>query len=126
VVRVLVPETDIGQIHQQTRRIDVRFAGQLDTILPAVVRSETPAATRELPSAVLSTLGGGRIPIEPGGAQEIKSIEIVFQIDLGLDRLDGEPAIGSRAYVRFDHGNEPAVFRLHKMLRQLFLSTFRV
>jgi putative peptide zinc metalloprotease protein len=126
VVRVIVPPGEIDLVRWRSSRVQVRFAEQLDTVRPAVVRSETPAATDQLPSLVLSTMGGGSVALDPGDPAGMRSMQRVFQLDLGLDEPLPRPRVGSRVYVRFDHGHEPLAGRIHRTLRQLFLRVFGV
>lgn len=125
-IRAIVPHAEIDLVRERTQRVDVRLADRIDIILPAAVRSERPAATRDLPSAVLSTIGGGQIAADPTSSDRMQAMETVFQLDLRLGRPLDQPLMGARAYVRFDLGYEPAANRLYRMLRQLFLRTFHV
>jgi putative peptide zinc metalloprotease protein len=124
-IRVLIPDTEIDLVRQRSRGVRVRLAERLGTVLEAELRGETPAATRLLPSAVLGNQGGGPFAINPL-AQRLETLEPVFQLDIVLAESVERDAIGTRAYVRFDLGAEPAAPRLWRMMRQLFLRTFNV
>jgi len=50
----------------------------------------------------------------------------VFQVELALPADVPVATLGSRVYVRFDHGLEPLARRWYRDLRRLFLSTFDV
>ena len=66
------------------------------------------------------------IAIDPTDQQGTKAFERVFQFDVELtDRYD-ELFLGSRAFVRFDHGFEPIGFRWYRGLRRVFLKRFNV
>ena len=125
IVRVAIPQDSIDLVRQRTRSLEVRFAGELDEIRPAVMLREVPAAQRELPSMALSTKGGGKIALDPASGDNV-ALEGWFLADVQI--LDDIPAkrLGGRAYVRFDHGTEPVAWRLARGLRQLFLRSFGV
>jgi putative peptide zinc metalloprotease protein len=90
------------------------------------VRREVPSAVTELPSAALGTEGGGRIPIDPRAQGGATPLGKVYQVDLAPRGDLGLGHIGSRVYVRFDHGTEPLVARWYRGLRQVFLSRLDV
>jgi putative peptide zinc metalloprotease protein len=125
-VRVIVTQADIDPVRRRTRSIEVRFADQVGAKIPARVMREVPASRDELPSMALSTVGGGEIVLDPGQTDRPKSIESLFQLDLGLLAPAGVKTIGGRVFVRFDHGREPLARRLYRQARRLFLSRFNI
>jgi putative peptide zinc metalloprotease protein len=125
-VRVIVTQADIDPVRRRTRSIEVRFADQVGAKIPARVMREVPASLEELPSMALSTVGGGEIVLDPGQTDRPKSIESLFQLDLGLLAPAGVKTIGGRVFVRFDHGREPLARRLYRQARRLFLSRFNI
>ena len=126
LVRTLIRDTEIDLVRHRTREVKVRFADHLDDILPARLRSQTPAATRHLVSPVLSDQGGGPFALDPSGDSPLQSLQTVFQVDVALDAPLARSLIGGRAHVRFDLGTEPAAYRMWRGMRQVFLRTFRV
>jgi putative peptide zinc metalloprotease protein len=124
VLRVVVPQAQIDVVRARRGPIDIRFAGDLETIRPAEILREAPAAQRNIPSATLTTEGGGEILIDPRDPNRSKALEGLFFVDLRI--ADGKPVdrLGERVFVRFDHGTEPIAFRLLRSLRQIFLSRF--
>jgi putative peptide zinc metalloprotease protein len=125
-IRVVVPQADVDLVRQRTRRVDVRLVERLDQVLPAVVKREVPEAGDRLPSTILGMAGGGKIAIDPTDDGATMTFEKHFQFDLELvDPLD-RVFIGSRVYVRFDHGFEPIAFQVYRNVRQLFLRRFNV
>jgi putative peptide zinc metalloprotease protein len=50
----------------------------------------------------------------------------VFEIEINLPPDAHTDYLGSRMYVRFDHGYEPLAFQAWHSLRQLFLRRFGV
>jgi len=126
VLRVVVPQDQIDLVRARRGAVDVRFADDLDTVRPAQVLRETPAAQVAIPSATLTTEGGGEIVVDPRDPDRGRALVGLFYVDLRL--TDGRPVdrLGERVYVRFDHGTEPVAFRLLRALRQVFLSQFGV
>jgi putative peptide zinc metalloprotease protein len=126
LVRIIVPQADVDLVRSRTRRVDVRFAERPDRVFPAVIGRESPAAVDEVPSLALSTQGGGAVALDPRGADRGLSLESLFLFDIEVEDLPPMHSLGGRAYVRFDHGDEPLAFRLARSVRQVFLSRFDV
>lgn len=123
-VRVIVPQEAVELVRGSTRAVEVRLAERLETVLPATLKREVPAATEELPSIALGVPGGGKVAVDPRETRTGKAFERMFQFDLALASQGGSPHLGGRAYVRFDHGYEPLAWRWYRSLRRLFLSRF--
>jgi putative peptide zinc metalloprotease protein len=123
-VRVAVPQADIGLVKHQTRSVSVRLAEQLVSPVAATVIRQIPAAVERLPSAALGPMGGGPFAVDPEDSSGTRAMEGVFEVELALpvpvERL------GTRVYVRFDHGSEPLARQWYRRLRQLFLRKFNV
>jgi putative peptide zinc metalloprotease protein len=124
--RVVVYQSDLDFVRQQTHRVSVRFPERISDTLPAVLRREVPAATDKLPGRALSQEGGGEIAIDPRDMLGIKAFQKVFLFDVELPTCEDLYNVGGRVYVRFDHGREPVVWRWYRGLRQLFLRRFNV
>jgi putative peptide zinc metalloprotease protein len=71
---------------------------------------------------VLGSRGGGPVAVDPADAEGTRTLDRVFQVELGLPVATAR--LGSRAYVRFDHGTEPLGAQWYRRLRQLLLSRF--
>jgi len=126
IVRVVVDQADVDLVRQRTRGVAVRRAERIGEVLPAAIRREVPAAERTLPSTILGALGGGDIaidPTEPGGST---TFDRMFQFDLEVLEPVEPVLIGSRVYVRFDHGFEPIAFQAYRAVRRVFLRRFNV
>jgi len=121
-IRVVVPQSEIDLVRQNTNGIDVRFAHEPFNVrhVPAVER-EVPIATRSLPSAALGVPGGGPISVDPSDEKKLRSIEVVFEVDLPLPEGVSLDRIGERVAVRFDHGSRTIGWYVSRKLRQLFL-----
>jgi putative peptide zinc metalloprotease protein len=125
-VRAVVPQDDIDLVRRRTREIRVRLAEDLARTHRAEIRRIVPAASDRLPSAALSNLGGGAVPLDPTDAAGTRSIGSHFEVELELPAELPLLNAGGRAYVRFDHGAEPLAFQWYRRVRQLFLSRFHV
>lgn len=125
-LRVVVPQSRVDLVRQQTREVLVRPAERLDWILSAVVKREVPEAEERLPSTILGTGGGGAIAIDPREESGTKAFEKMFQFDVQLTQPPGRVFVGGRVHVRFDHGYEPVGFQLFRAARQIFLRRFAI
>ena len=123
-VRVAIPQADIGLVRTDTRGVKVKLAGQPASSVEARVTRQAPAAVEHLPSAALGPMGGGPFGVDPEDAGGTRAAEDVFELELVLpvpvERL------GSRVYVRFDHGREPLGWQWFRRIRQLFLRRLNV
>jgi putative peptide zinc metalloprotease protein len=129
IVRVVVPQDDIDLVRNRIRAVAVRFAHDLDTILTARLIREVPAAKTELPSAALSTEGGGTHALDPRDPESGKAMESLFQFDLRLPETAAVARLqpyGTRVHVRFEHQSEPLARQWWRRLRQMFLSRLQV
>jgi putative peptide zinc metalloprotease protein len=126
IVRVVVAQSNIGQIQQQVKAVQVRLVNHPSQVIPATIIRRSPEATNYLPSAALATINGGKIPIDPDFKEELKTQEKVFQIDLEFNPSSQITKIGQRVYVRFDHGSESLGQQWYRSLRQVFLRQFNV
>jgi putative peptide zinc metalloprotease protein len=123
-VVVAVSQDEIGLTRARTNKTTLRFAEQLDEVIPATLVRATPAASNRLPSAALGGLGGGRFATDPADELGLVTLEDVFQLELAA----ATPAtrFGSRAFVRFDHGYQPLALQWYRQLRQVFLRQLEV
>jgi putative peptide zinc metalloprotease protein len=122
-VRAAVPEQDAHLVRNRLDHAEVRMAEAPDTVFAATLTGDTPAATRQLPSAALVDHGGGPYPNDPAEKDGLHSLEPVFLFDLTL-RGRALERVGGRAWVRFDHGSEPLAVQAYRRAAQLFLQRF--
>jgi putative peptide zinc metalloprotease protein len=125
-VRVVVPQSAIGLVRDDTREIRIRFANRFDEVRSARVIRELPFVTDRLPSLAFASQGGGEISIDPGDPSGAKALEMFFQLDLKTDTPVEAAGIGVRVFVRFGHGAEPLFYQAYRRVRQLFLKRFSV
>jgi putative peptide zinc metalloprotease protein len=122
-VRVAVPQEDVALIGKDTYIAHVRLADHTAVTLPANLVQDTPAAAGQLPTAALGDRAGGPVVTDPTDKDGLRTLEPVFLFDLQLDGRTLE-RVGSRVWVRFDHGSRPLVMQWHRRLQQLFLKQF--
>jgi putative peptide zinc metalloprotease protein len=126
IVRAIVSQQDIDLVRNATRGVEVRLVERLDQVLRAAVSRIVPSASDQLPSAALGTQGGGQAAVDPGDREGRKSVQRHFHVDVALPPGERTLHVGSRAYVRFDHGWSPLGVQWYRRARQLFLSRFNV
>ncbi|NNE63898.1 MAG: hypothetical protein HKN34_07445, partial [Gammaproteobacteria bacterium] len=125
-IRMAVSQDNIGQLRQNVEDIHIRFASDLDQIYAGEIIRQAPEATNRLPSAVLSTEGGGKFPLHPGAGDSLQIQQNVFLVDLEFDPTGNNIALGTRAYVRISHGSEAVATQIFRRIRQVFLRQFNV
>ena len=124
-VRMVVNQQNIGLLQDRVVDIKVRFATDPGTEFDADILRQAPEATNRLPSMALATTGGG--PFVVTAADEgMKTLEKVFMVDLEPDFRGHEIPLGTRAWVRVDHGSEALATQWYRRLRQVFLRQFNV
>lgn len=124
IVRVAIPQDDIDPVRNRMQGAAIRFVGNTGDTYKATIRRVTPAASNQLSNRTLSTEGGGDIAMDP--TDPSRTLDKVFQLDLSIPAAADAKLVGSRVFVRFDHGSEPLAYRTYRRLRQLFLSHFSV
>ena len=125
-VRVALVQDDIALVRQNTRSVTVMLAGWDARPVPARIRREVPGAAAQLPTAALGSAGGGPIAVDPRDKQGVSTLKQVFQLELTLPREVRSEYLGSRVYVRFNHGFEPVGVQMYRAFRRLLLRQFNV
>ena len=102
--------------------LSVRLADDPGRIWPARLTGAVPAATRDLPSAVLGEAGGGPIPVAPAapGEPALQALQPVLLLDLTVPGLPVQ-RVGTRAWVRLELGYAPLAQQLYRQASQVFL-----
>ena len=126
LVRVVVPQDSIDAVRAGTDRVRVRLAGTPERVAEGRIVRQVPAGEAYLPSRALAAEGGGRIATDPRDSKGPKALERMFQFDVALPGAPRPAVFGERAYVRFQHGDEPLALRWYRDVRRLFLSRFGV
>ena len=126
IVRVVVSEDSIDQVRNNTRSVEMRSAVRLSDTVPAVVLREVPTLTDTLPTAALSTQGGGRFTLDPAAPERLQVMERVFNLEVAPAEEWQADSLGMRVYVKFRHGWEPLGWRLYRGARRVFLRQLNV
>jgi putative peptide zinc metalloprotease protein len=121
-VRAALAEYDAAFLRESTRAVEVRLAGGVEPMRAELVR-DNPAATHDLPSAALGDRGGGPHATDPADTEGLRTQEPIVIVDLKLPEQKLE-RVGSRAWVRFDHGAQPLAMRWYRQVRQVLLHQF--
>lgn len=123
IVRLVVPQASVGLFAEDIKDVQVRLADQLDNNLVATVLRQTPSGSNFLPSRALSAAGGGDIAVVGSDESGTTTAEKVFQIDLALPPRSKVSGLGTRAFVRFNHGREILAQQWLRQIQQLLLNT---
>jgi putative peptide zinc metalloprotease protein len=89
----------------------------------ASLQSETPAATRQLPSAALGDRQGGPVSVDPADKDGLRTQLPVFLLDVLVPGLTADH-IGGRAWVKLALEQEPLGLQGLRVLRQLLVRQF--
>jgi putative peptide zinc metalloprotease protein len=128
-VRVAVADQDIATLRAHTQAVSVAGHGADAPALPAHLMRDSVGATRELPSAALSSDMGGQIPTEPQDEHHMKALRPVVLVDVQVDAMPGNHALdssrlGQRVWVRFDQGWTPLPAQAWRWLQRRALADF--
>ena len=126
VLKVIVEQHHADSVRAATRRVTVRLPQDFDTELPGRLVRERPQAGKDLPSATLGQSGGGDLTVDPRDEKGLTALESLFEFEVEIDDPAALRFLGSRAYVSFEHPDEPIGWRLWRNLRRQLLSQFQV
>jgi putative peptide zinc metalloprotease protein len=122
-VRAVLRDEDLLRVRGHVKSIEVRLADSPWTTHAASLLNETPAATRQLPSAALGDRQGGPVAIDPGDKDGVKAQNPVFLVDVRVPGVTAE-RIGGRAWVKLVLPGEPIGLQALRVLRQLLVREF--
>ena len=122
IVRVVVPQTSVGLFAKDVKDVSVRLAEQPRKVIQAEILRQTPAGSLSLPSRALGAAGGGDIAVDASDENGTTAVNKVFQLDLTLPEHSIASGLGTRAYVRVNHGREALVQQWLRSARQLLLN----
>jgi putative peptide zinc metalloprotease protein len=120
IVRVALDQEQIARVREHTTAVELKLGSPHAPTRPGRIIREMPAASHQLPSAVLGTRGGGSWPVDPSDPEGLRTEEPVFWVDVELERK-ATPRVGDRVYVRFEHEKLPLTSQLGMRLHGLFL-----
>lgn len=122
IVRVVVPQTSVGLFAKEVKSVSVRLAEQPGKMIQANILRQTPAGSLALPSRALGAAGGGEIAVDTTDENGTTAANKVFQLDLSLPEHSIASGLGTRAYVRVNHGREALAKQWLRSARQLLLN----
>ena len=128
-VLTAVSQRHAERVSADRQSLAVRLADEPQQTHQMRVVREIPAATRALPSLVLSLEGGGNIGLDPQSREQSMplALEPVFLLELAPVNSDfPADAIGQRAYVRIGHSPEPLGIQIYRVIRDIFLERFMI
>lgn len=125
-VRAVVSQDDIGLVREEIRKVDIIASDWASESYPAEMVREVHGGTHQLPTAALGTAGGGLFVVSPADQSGRTTLERVFEVEFELPPEARTKYLGTRMYVRLDHGYEPLGLQAWRSLRQLFLRQFGV
>jgi len=121
--RTLLSEEDIDLV-KSSESISIRPIYNINQVVKATLDHIEPTAKQHVSSPVLSVEGGGKIALDPAEKQSGKTLNNYFELALSLSDDISIPYIGSRLYIKFDHGSQALIHRLKRSLRQLLMDHF--
>lgn len=126
IIRFVVDQQLAHSIKAISGEVEVRFPHDIKSIYSANIIRKSPTAVKDIPSATLTSLGGGNIALDPSVSDKPSALVPVFLYDAKLAQPMDYAYLGQRAYVRVDLGWEPLAFRLYRQVRLAFLRQFDV
>lgn len=124
-IRVTVEESAAEQVLRQVQDVSLRPASNRGERISARLASIVPKVSKEIPSEVLSTLGGGDIILDPASRESLQAMQNYVVLEIETDAIPMEHVF-ERFYVRFDLPPEPLIKRFYRQVRQVFLKEFDV
>jgi putative peptide zinc metalloprotease protein len=122
-VKVAVPQAEAGLIRTGVRAVEVALLDRHGQTVAGKLEGDLPGASSLLPTAALGDRGGGTMPTDPADAEGVRTLEPVFLLDVRLATRTLEH-VGSRVWVRFDHGPRPLGLQWYRRVQQLLLKQF--
>jgi putative peptide zinc metalloprotease protein len=122
-VRLVLRDEDLLRVRGRVQAIEVRLAEKPLSTYFATLQGETPAATRQLPSAALGDRNGGPMNADPADKEGLRTLAPVFLLDVRVTGLTADH-IGGRAWVKLVLEKEPLGLQGLRMMRQLLVREF--
>lgn len=122
-VRVVLRDEDLLRVRGRVQSIEVRLAETPWVPHAGHMLNETPAATRQLPSAALGDRHGGPVAVDPADQDGVRSQAPVFLLDVQVPDISAE-RIGGRAWVKLVLPSEPIGLQAVRVIRQLLVRQF--
>ncbi|MDP6839224.1 MAG: hypothetical protein QF724_09835, partial [Planctomycetota bacterium] len=126
VVRGVVEQEQADLVNRHLDGVVLKPSTGPQADVPGLLVRQVPGAHDQLPSMALAVEGGGTVAVIPQKEGAMRAVQPLFHLEV----IPADPAslgpVGSRVYIRFDHGWEPLVVRVSRALRQVFMERFGV
>jgi putative peptide zinc metalloprotease protein len=122
-VRLVLRDEDLLRVRGRVQAIEVRLAERPWFPYAATLQNETPAATRQLPSAALGDRHGGSVNVDPADKEGLRTQAPVFLVDVLVPGLTADH-VGGRAWVKLVLEKEALGRQGLRVLRQLLVRQF--
>ncbi len=123
LVRASVSQSDISLLRKHIQSIEMRTSNKLNKSILVKINKITPKASNNLPHALFSIEGGGKLNIDP---QTNKTLEKIFLVEIKLPDNFKTIFIGQRTFLRFNHGKASLAKQFYRSIRQLLLRRLNV
>ncbi|WP_370980904.1 hypothetical protein [Agaribacterium sp. ZY112] len=123
-IKAVLNQDQVGLIRNSLESIELRFSYQPNTLISASIEEGLSSPTKELPSAALSTAGGGAFEIDSSDQNAKQLVHTAFIVDLNTDAAIPQAYYGARAYITFNHKAASAYQQLSRLVRSQLLETF--
>ena len=124
IIKAVIPQSRMGLLETYDTSVDFVLANALTHSYQSQIIRKTPQASTVLVSPVLGSAGGGKFTVDRSDKSGTKLLTPAFQIDLSLPKDLHLSHIGTRVYVRLNHGKLPIGEQIGLSFQQLFLRHF--
>lgn len=122
-IRLAFQESQFASIDSYVDRIEVRIKhrDRSEQVYTTSIRHRSPRASMEVPTAGLSSVGGGPHPADPAGDGRLL-LHSVMDIELNWPAQLEAAAIGEQVDVRFVHSPKPLAGRIINNVKRAFMN----
>lgn len=119
--QVVISQSAIDSVRNDLVEIRVRLKSRPDEVIRAQLLREQPQVTDRLPSRLLGSGAGGNVSVDVSNQSGVKSIDNIFQLEIGLPIKATGIYLGQRVYVRFIHSQQSIGRQLLTRFEQLLM-----
>ncbi len=123
-IRLVINQAMADLVRKGKRQVELRFSSAFDQPQPGYLKRQVPAAVDEIPSAVLTSEGGGEHVTVPDEQGRPRATQRMFQFEIETGAAWGR--LGERVYITISRPPEPLGEQMLRRVRQVFLSRFDV
>jgi putative peptide zinc metalloprotease protein len=125
-VVVVMDQANVADVqHAQDNTVTVRFSSHPSLPVECRIEKILPEATHEVPSAGLTTQGGGPVVLDPSSKEENRTLLPWFRVELALPDDAPPIALGTTGRAQFLIAHRPLVeqwyYDVLRLLRSRFL-----